>query len=195
MEYSDAQRSWQDRFDTRRIADRINQLLVHDEIDDGSRAFIESRDMMFVSTVDATGQPTCSYKGGDPGFVRVLDEHTLAFPAYDGNGMFLTLGNATATAKVGLLFIDFTEPNRLRVHGEAHVSAEDPLLETWTGAMLVVRVDVTEVFPNCPRYIHQMQLVERSKFVPRGAPPPVPDWKCAPWAFDALPANDPARQT
>ncbi|HSV41623.1 MAG TPA: pyridoxamine 5'-phosphate oxidase family protein [Nocardioidaceae bacterium] len=194
MEYSDAQRQLQDQFDTRRIADRINELLVHDFVDDGSRTFIESRDMMFVSTVDAAGQPTTSYKGGDPGFVRVLDEQTLAFPAYDGNGMFLTLGNLAETSKVGLLFIDFERPNRVRVHGIATVSADDPLLATWPGAMLVIRVQVTEVFPNCPRYIHRMQKVERSHFVPQAdVVPPVPDWKRAAWANDALPEGDPAR--
>lgn len=193
MEYTDAQRDLQHRFDSRRIADRINDVLVHDFIDPGSASFIESRDMMFVSTVDASGQPTCSYKGGDPGFVRVVDEQTLAYPAYDGNGMFLTLGNVAETSRVGLLFIDFEHPNRLRVHGDASVSADDPLLDTWVGAIAVIRVVVTEVFPNCPRYVHRMQLVERSKFVPRGAPPPVPDWKRADWACDALPANDPAR--
>ncbi len=193
MDYTDAQRDLQARFDSRRIADRINDVLVHDFIDPGSASFIESRDMMFVSTVDASGQPTCSYKGGDPGFVRVVDEQTLAYPAYDGNGMFLTLGNVAETSKVGLLFIDFEHPNRLRVHGDASVSADDPLLDTWVGAIAVIRVVVTEVFPNCPRYVHRMQLVERSKFVPRGAPPPVPDWKRADWACDALPANDPAR--
>jgi predicted pyridoxine 5'-phosphate oxidase superfamily flavin-nucleotide-binding protein len=194
VDYTAEQRGVQDRFDTRRIADRINELLVHDFIDPGSRGFIESRDMMFLSSVDASGQPTCSYKGGDPGFVRVLDETTLAFPSYDGNGMFLTLGNLTATAKVGMLFLDFEHPSRLRVHGEATVSADDPLLETWPGAQLVVRVAVTEVFPNCPRYLHRMQLVERSHFVPRGeVPPPVPDWKRSDWANDALPEGDPAR--
>jgi len=194
MSYSPEQRSLQDRFDTRRIADRIDELLVHDFVDPGSKAFIESRDMMFVSTVDADGQPTCSYKGGDPGFVRVVDEKTLAFPAYDGNGMFLTLGNMAATAKVGLLFIDFEHPNRVRVHGNASVNLDDPLLSTWARAQLVVRVEVTEVFPNCPRYIHRMQRVERSRYVPRGdAPPPVPDWKRAEWACDYLPADDPAR--
>jgi predicted pyridoxine 5'-phosphate oxidase superfamily flavin-nucleotide-binding protein len=194
MDYTAAQRALQDRFDSRRIADRIDEVLVHDFIDPGSAAFIESRDMMFVSTVDASGQPTCSYKGGDPGFVRILDEQTLAYPSYDGNGMFLTLGNAAETSKIGLLFVDFEHPNRLRVHGNASVAADDPLLATWVGAKVVVRVAVTEVFPNCPRYIHRMQLVERSKFVPRGDPPPVPDWKRAAWACDALPANDPARQ-
>ena len=91
---------------------------------------------MFVASMDASGQPTCSYKGRVPGFVRVLDEHTLAFPSYDGNGMFLTLGNTAETQQVGLLFIDFVSPNRVRVHGRARVGADDALLGTWPGAQL-----------------------------------------------------------
>ena len=195
MEYTAEQRALQDRFDSRRIADRINDLLVDDRIDEGDKAFIESRDMFFLSTVDESGQPTCSYKGGAPGFVRVLDERTLAFPAYDGNGMFLSLGNAAATGKVGMLFLDWEHPSRVRVHGEATVSADDELLETWPGAILVIRVAVTQVFPNCPRYIHRMERVAESPYVPKaGLEPPIPDWKCMPWANDALPAGDPARQ-
>lgn len=195
MEYTAEQRQLQDRFDSRRIADRINQLLVADRLDQGAAEFIESRDMFFLSTVDASGQPTCSYKGGAPGFVRVLDERTIAFPSYDGNGMFLSLGNAEATARVGLLFIDFEHPSRMRVHGEATVSGDDPLVDTWPGAILVVRVVVTEVFPNCPRYIHRLEKVAESPFVPKqGVPAPIPDWKHAAWACDVLPANDPARR-
>jgi predicted pyridoxine 5'-phosphate oxidase superfamily flavin-nucleotide-binding protein len=194
MEFTAEQRALQDRFDSRRIADRINELLVSDVIDQSAAEFIQRQDMMFVASVDAEGQPTCSYKGGDPGFVRVVDERTLAFPSYDGNGMFLTLGNAEATQQVGLLFIDFVDPSRVRVHGRARVSADDALMGEWPGARLVVRVAVTQVFPNCPRYIHRMQAVEPSPFVPRGdAPPPVPDWKRSQWAKDALPEGDPAR--
>jgi len=190
MEFTDAQRALQDRFDSRRIADRINELLVQNEIDEDARQFIEERDMMFIASVDAHGQPTCSYKGGDPGFVRVIDERTLAFPWYDGNGMFLTLGNASQTAQLGLLFIDFTRPGRLRIHGRARVSDEDPLVATWPGAQLVVRVDVTEVFPNCPRYIHRMERIERSEFVPQDQqPPPEPEWKKSEWARGYLPAD------
>ena len=193
MEFTPQQRELQDRFDTRRIADRINELLIGDTIDEGTKAFIEARDMVFVASVDADGQPTCSYKGGDPGFVRVLDERTLAFPSYDGNGMFLTLGNAAATAQVGLLFIDLVDPNRVRVHGRASVVTEGELLDLWPGAQQVVRVEVTAAFPNCPRYIHRMDKVEASAFVPRGEdPPPVPDWKRMDWAIDHLPAGDPA---
>jgi predicted pyridoxine 5'-phosphate oxidase superfamily flavin-nucleotide-binding protein len=195
MEFTPEQRALQDHFDSRRIADRIDQLLVGDEIDRGAAAFIESRDMFFLSTVDASGQPTCSYKGGAPGFVRVMDPQTLAFPVYDGNGMFLSMGNVAATGKVGMLFLDWQHPSRIRVHGVASISVEDPLLGSWVGAIAVVRVAVTEVFPNCPRYIHRMERVAESPFVPAvGVVAPVPDWKRSEWANDALPAGDPARR-
>jgi hypothetical protein len=187
-------RYWQDEFDTRRVADRIDQILVVDTIDAHAKEFIESRDMFFLATCDSEGHPQCSYKGGDPGFVRVVDERTIAFPVYDGNGMFLSLGNIRAHANVGLLFIDFEHPNRLRVNGIASVDRDDPLLAEMTGATLVVRVRPTEVFPNCSRYIHTMHLVERSPFVPRpNVEVPIPDWKRMTWAQEYLPEHDPAR--
>jgi hypothetical protein len=186
-------RYWQDRFDSRRLADRIDELLVSDTIDAHAQQFIESRDMFFLATVDADGFPQCSYKGGEPGFVRVVDPSTVAFPVYDGNGMFLSLGNIRQTANVGMLFVDFERPNRLRLNGVASVDEDDPLAASFPGATLVVRVAVRQVFPNCGRYIHRMQLVERSAFVPRaGAEPPVPDWKRMAWAHDRLPDGDPA---
>jgi predicted pyridoxine 5'-phosphate oxidase superfamily flavin-nucleotide-binding protein len=192
--YRDESRSLQDRFDTRRLADRIEEKLVRDHITDDDRAFIAARDMLFLATADAQGRPQCSYKGGDPGFVRVLDERTIAFPSYDGNGMYLSAGNIDETAHVGILFIDFEGRKRLRVNGTATRADEDPLLSEFPGAQFVWRVRVTEVFPNCPRYIHQYRLVERSHFVPTGdEPPPVPAWKTREWSKDVLPENDPAR--
>ncbi len=192
--FNESHRFFQDRFETRRIADRIDGLLVAETIDDNAKQFIESRDMFFLATCDDDGNPQCSYKGGDPGFVRVLDERTLAFPSYDGNGMFLSLGNIRAHAPVGMLFIDFEQPNRVRVNGVASVDLDDPLKPAFTGALLVVRVRTTAVFPNCSRYIHRMELVERSPFVPRAAEePPIPDWKRMAWAQEYLPDRDPAR--
>jgi uncharacterized protein len=194
--FSEDHRYWQDQFDTRRIADRIDALLVSDTIDAHARQFIEARDMFFLATCDVGGHPQCSYKGGAPGFVRVVDEHTIAFPVYDGNGMFLSLGNIRGHADVGMLFIDFEQPNRLRVNGVATVDPQDALLASMPGAILVVRVRTTHVFPNCPRYIHKRQLVERSPFVPEpGVAPPIPDWKRMGWAQEYLPENDPARDT
>jgi uncharacterized protein len=189
--YHGGSRALQDRFDTRRLADRIEARLLADIIDDEDREFIESRDMFFLATVDHRGYPTCSYKGGDPGFVRVVDERTIAFPNFDGNGMYLSIGNAAAQRKVGLLFIDFESPKRLRVHGDATIDFDDPLTGEYPEAQFVVRVHVREVFPNCPRYIHRYALLEPSRFVPKtGCKTPTPDWKKSDWAVDVLPSRD-----
>jgi predicted pyridoxine 5'-phosphate oxidase superfamily flavin-nucleotide-binding protein len=192
--YHEESRRLQDRFDTRRLADRLVERTVRTHIDEDDRAFIERLDMFFLASADAEGRPQCSYKGGEPGFVRVLDETTIAFPSYDGNGMYLSLGNALQNPHVGLLFVDFERQKRLRLNGIASIDDEDPLLASYERAQLVVRVRATEVFPNCPRYIHRLELVERSRFVPRdGCEPPVPDWKRREWSRDVLPAGDPAR--
>ena len=192
--FHDGSRSLQDAFDTRALADRIDGLLVTDTISEGDRAFIEARDMFFLATADAEGRPTCSYKGGEPGFVRVLDPHTIAFPSYDGNGMYLSAGNVLVNPDVGLLFIDFERGHRMRLEGVASIDLEDPLREEYPEAQLVIRVRARAVYPNCPRYIHRYELVRRSRFVPReGCLTPVPEWKRSDWAVDALPEADPAR--
>jgi uncharacterized protein len=196
--YNEGARELQARFDTRRLADRLQEVKVHDALTADDRTFIESLDMFFLATADADGHPQCSYKGGDPGFVAVLDEHTVAFPNYDGNGMYLSAGNLRVNPHVALLFIDFyaDRPQRLRVNGEASIEADDPLLARFPGAQFVVRVSVRAIFPNCPRYIHKMQRAERSPYVPRAeGDVPVPDWKRAAWARDVLAADDPARAT
>src|ERR671915_543978 len=193
--YHSGHRLLQDRFDTRRLADRIDQKLVDDIIDADDKAFIESLDMFFLATADERGHPTCSYKGGEPGFVRVLDERSLAFPGYDGNGMFKSFGNLLVNPEVGLLFISFERQRRLRLNGTASIDPDDPLLGSWPGATLVIRVRAREVFPNCPRYIHRMALVERSRYVPEAeTEPPVPEWKTRDWAVDVLPSSDQARR-
>jgi predicted pyridoxine 5'-phosphate oxidase superfamily flavin-nucleotide-binding protein len=195
--YHAGARKLQDRFDTRRLAERIDErFLSRPLIDADDRAFIERMDMFFLATADAEGRPQCSYKGGDPGFVRVLDERTVAFPNYDGNGMYLSMGNVLVNPHIGMLFIDFTSarPSRLRLSGVASIDEHDELMRGYPGAQFVVRVRATQVFPNCPRYIHRMALVERSRFVPHAdEEPPVPDWKRTTWACDVLPAGDPAR--
>lgn len=190
--YHDGQRELQERFDTRRLADRLTEGTT-DTISDAHRAFIEARDMFFIATADRHGAPECSYKGGEPGFVRVIDPTTLVFPVYDGNGMFLTTGNIAVNPQVGLLFVDFGSGTRLRVDGTASVELDDPLVATYPGARFVVRVTPRAVFANCKRYVHRYQLVERSTFVPSAThEPPVPDWKLHPWFDGTLPEGDPA---
>jgi uncharacterized protein len=193
--YHDGQRALQERFDTERLANRIEERLVRDWIDDDDRAFIERCDMLFLATSDKDGRPNCSYKGGAPGFVRVLDERTIAFPSYDGNGMYLSTGNTLENPNVGLLFISFEERSRLRLNGTASLHFDDALLAEWPEAQFMVRVAAREVFPNCPRYIHHYSLVERSRFVPRtDCKTPAPAWKTREWSRDVLPAGDPATQ-
>jgi predicted pyridoxine 5'-phosphate oxidase superfamily flavin-nucleotide-binding protein len=195
LAYSPNSRVLQDRFDTRRLADRLVDVKVHDRFTADDRTFIERLDMFFIATVDGTGQPTCSYKGGDPGFVTVIDDRTLGFPNYDGNGMYLSMGNVDETAAVGLLFIDFERRRRMRVDGMAKLVFGDPLLSRYPEAQFFVRVEARWIYPNCPRYIHEYRLVERSPFVPRAAEDtPIPAWKQSDWAADVLPADDPARR-
>src|SRR6478672_2095013 len=126
--YHQGNRQLQDQFDSRRIADRLEQVTVHDRFSEDDAAFVSRSAMFFLATADAHGRPDVSYKGGLPGFVRIVDDQTLAFPDYDGNGMFKSLGNILANPKVGLLFVDFEHPNRMRVSGTASISADDPLL-------------------------------------------------------------------
>lgn len=194
--YHEGNRQMQERFDTTRLADRLEEGAVSDTISPKDQAFIEARDMFFLATADAEGHTNCSYKGGDPGFIRVVDEHTVAFPNYDGNGMYLSVGNILTNPNVGLLFIDFEGRSRLRLNGVASIDQDDPLMVDYPEAQFIVRVSAREVFPNCPRYIHQYELVERSTFVPRtGCETPVPDWKrgVAQHAPELLPAKDRAR--
>ena len=191
--YHDGARRLQDRFETRALADRLEERLARDAFSDEDRAFIESRPFFFLATADAAGHPDCSYKGGRPGFARVLDPRTLVFPSYDGNGMFRSLGNLLVNPSVHLLFIDFEQPKRLRVSGRATLQEDDALLAGFPGAQLMVRVEPTVIFPNCPRYIHEMRLVEESVYAPaEGYTPPIPAWKKFPELREVLPPGDPA---
>jgi predicted pyridoxine 5'-phosphate oxidase superfamily flavin-nucleotide-binding protein len=188
--YHAGSRQLQGHFDSRRIADRLEEVTVHTAFTERDRALIEKSPMFFLATADAEGRPDCSYKGGLPGFVRVVDDRTLAWPDYDGNGMFRSLGNLLVNPQVGLLFVDLEQPRRVRVSGTATVSGADPLLAEFPGAQLVVRVTAERIFPNCPRYIHRWRLVEHSAYAPRaGHEPPTPDWKLDPAFHDALPRS------
>jgi len=189
--YHEGMRQLQDVRETRPLADRLAQVTVRDAFTESDRAFIQRSAMFFIATADADGHPDCSYKGGLPGFVQVLDDHTLAVPDYDGNGMYRTWGNVVVNPHVGLLFLDFEKRERLRVNGTAVITDDDPLRAEFPGSVFIVRVTATRVFPNPPRYLHKMQLVEHSAYAPRPAyTPPVPAWKTFDAFRDALPARD-----
>ena len=189
--YGEQHRGFQDEFETRKLADTIENVIVHSEVSDEEKAFIESRDMFFLSTIDHLGRPSVSYKGGEKGLVKVVDANTLAFPSYDGNGMYLSAGNMTINNKVGMLFIDFENPHRLRIYGEASVASNDPLLAEYNDAQLIIRIKITEMWINCPRYIHKYQRVESSKYVPqKDTEAPLPEWKKLDLFQEMLPSKD-----
>jgi predicted pyridoxine 5'-phosphate oxidase superfamily flavin-nucleotide-binding protein len=183
------QRELQDAFGSTALADRLDERLRHGRFSDADKAFIERLPFFFLATADADGRPDCSYKGGDPGFVRVLAPDQLAFPDYDGNGMFRSLGNVKANPHVGLLFMSVGErPVRLRVNGTAVVSLDDPAMADWPGAQALVRVTPTDIFPNCPRYIPELELNAPSIYAPHEGEPPVePAWKSFEMFADVVP--------
>jgi uncharacterized protein len=192
--FSEPHRSLQDAFGTRGLADRIEELACATAFDELATGFIQGCDMFFLATVDPQGRPTVSYKGGAPGFVQVLDDTTLAFPSYDGNGMYLSMGNLSHTPEVGLLFISFEKPHRIRVQGRASLSREPADLARFPGAELVVRVGLSELWQNCPRYIHRYRKEQPSRYVPDAAgDAPLAEWKRIDLVQDVLPAQDVAR--
>ena len=189
--YGPQHRALQEDFDSIALADRVDELIVTPDVAPEQQGFIESRDFFFLTSIDHRGYPTCSYKGGDIGLVKVVDSQTLAFPIYDGNGMFLSTGNIAGNAKVGLLFIDFETPHRVRVHGDACLDRSDELMAAYPEAKLIIRVNITEIFINCPRYIHRYQRIASSKYVPKsGQTTPDPQWKRIDLLQDSLSAQD-----
>jgi hypothetical protein len=189
--YADPHRTLQDRFDTRRLADRLEAHIVHGEFTPEEKAFVEGRDMFFLSTIDPAGRPTVSYKGGVPGFVKVPEPGTLVFPLYDGNGMYYSAGNLAAHPEVGLLFIDLETPNRLRVQGKAELSEDPDWLALYKEAELLVRVAVEAIWVNCARYIHGYQKLGTSPYAPEvGKETPFATWKRVDIVQEWLPERD-----
>ena len=185
--YHKGSRGLQDAFESRRIADRLEERTTHTEFTAGDAGFIEGASFFFLATADTEGRPDVSFKGGMPGFVRVAGPSELVFPDYDGNGMFKSLGNIAVNPNVALLFIDFERPRRLRINGTATISRDDPLIAHTVGAQMIVRVRPRAIFPNCPRYIPTMRLVEPSIYAPRpGVAPVEPAWKSFPVFADAI---------
>jgi len=191
--YHEGNRELQTRFGSVALADRLMEKTHRTAFTAGDKAFVESLPFFFLATADAEGRPDCSFKGGVPGFVKVLAPDLLVYPDYDGNGMFKSLGNIRSNPQVGLLFIAMSEkPRRLRVSGTAELAFDDRLLANFPGGQLLVRIKPTHVFPNCPRYIPEMRLQTPSAYVPQaGCDPVEPAWKGFPEFKDVVPARKP----
>jgi predicted pyridoxine 5'-phosphate oxidase superfamily flavin-nucleotide-binding protein len=150
----EAQRRW-GRAERREPA-RLARLLL-DHIPSEYHERIEAGLFFFLATSNARGQCDCSFKGGGPGLVRMLDPRTLAFPDFDGNDLFMSLGNILENPRVGLLFIDFADGARLRVNGCAAIHDDGPARALFPAAPRVVVVAIEEVTPNCPAHVPRLR--------------------------------------
>ena len=175
-------RELQDRFEGRAVPDRLADNRMRTAFSDTDREFIETSSFFFLST--ATPESVdCSFKGGDPGFVRVVGENILEWPDYDGNRMYRSLGNIIRNPRLGLLFIRFDGTRfdgsaRLRVNGKAVLDESDAARKEIPGAKRIIRMTAEHIFTNCPRYIPTMASEGASVFTPRnGYTPPEPAWK------------------
>ena len=164
--YQSGHRELQKEFQSTALADRLEEIIVVPALDADAQAFIAQQDHFFLTTVDADRLPTASHPGGDRGFVHVIDKTTLLFPCFDGNGMWLSMGNIADHGKIGMLFINTVEPHRIRVQGTARLVREPDVLARWKDVGLAVEVTLTRTWINCPRYIHPMEKRGQSLHVP-----------------------------
>jgi predicted pyridoxine 5'-phosphate oxidase superfamily flavin-nucleotide-binding protein len=189
--YHAGNRELQDRFGTGPLADRLEAKLRRDCFTDDDAAFVAAQPFFFLATATPQGAPDCSFKGGEPGFVQVVAPDLLIFPDYDGNGMFKSLGNLAANPQVGLLFMSMgATPRRLRVNGTVELDFDDPRLQDMPGAQILVKVTPLAIFPNCPRYIPNLEMVAPSAYIPQADQPPLePRWKSMDLFADVTPAR------
>ena len=188
--YHEGQRHLQDRYRGRAVADRLEQHRMHRTFTDSDREFIETSRFFFLAT--ACGDSVdCSMKGGIPGFVRVTAPDEVAWPDYDGNRMYRSLGNIIKSPAVGVLFVKFdAKSTRLRISGKARIDESPDAIADLPGAKRLIRVAAEYIFYNCPRYIPRMEFVEDSVYSPRRDHiPPEPEWKTRDYIRDVL--NEP----
>lgn len=118
--------------------------------------------MFYFGTASASGQPYIQYRGGSPGFLKVLDAETLAFADFGGNRQYITVGNLSENSQAFIFLIDYADRRRIKLWGEAKVVEDDrELLERLRDPEYPGRVERAIVFTikawdvNCPKHIHQ----------------------------------------
>jgi predicted pyridoxine 5'-phosphate oxidase superfamily flavin-nucleotide-binding protein len=132
------------------------------EITGDVAAFVSEQRSFFLATASAAGQPYIQHRGGPPGFLHVLDPHTLAFADFAGNRQYISLGNLAENPRVHLFLIDFAHQRRVKIWGEARIVEDDPaLLARLMPAGYRARperamlIHVVAWDANCPQHIPQ----------------------------------------
>ena len=147
----------QERWQTTHIWDKARRSrLLLDHLPEVFHARITNAPFFFLATSDDNGYCDCSFKGGGPGLIRIIDNTRLAFPDYDGNGAFMSVGNILRNPHVGILFIDFTDGARLRVNGRASVHEEGEIREWFPDQPRVILVEIEQVVPNCAAHVPKL---------------------------------------
>jgi predicted pyridoxine 5'-phosphate oxidase superfamily flavin-nucleotide-binding protein len=136
-------------------------------ITDELRAFLANIDTSFIATASADGEPYVQHRGGPRGFLRALDDHTIAFPDLAGNRQYLTVGNLAQNDRVCLFLIDYLRQRRVKVWGRALIVPPEPALVASLGPLppkarveRVVLITVERWDVNCPAHIPQKVNVE-----------------------------------
>jgi predicted pyridoxine 5'-phosphate oxidase superfamily flavin-nucleotide-binding protein len=161
------ERILQERYGTAQRAGQFYRNQVASHLTPAMREFIQRMEMAFIATGDGSGECDCSFRAGAPGFIQVLDEHTIAYPEYRGNGVMASLGNMLENPHIGILLIDFTRDLiGLHVNGEASIVTPARMREfdldlpesehpgrrpaQW------VLVHVTEAYVHCSKHIPKL---------------------------------------
>ncbi|WP_067531989.1 pyridoxamine 5'-phosphate oxidase family protein [Nocardia crassostreae] len=168
---SDGERELQERYGTQDRAERFYSDQVRNRLNTHMIDFIRRMDMAFIATSDKHGECDCSFRAGQPGFLHVIDEATVAYPEYRGNGVMASLGNVLENPHVGILMIDFVQDLiGLHINGTARI-VDDRLMrrcvpglppnergrvpERW------VVVDIEEAYIHCRKHIPHLVPARR----------------------------------
>ena len=188
-------REFQDFFDGRRTAEAIEKNRKHYEFWDDEKKLIKNSSFFFIAS-SWNGYIDCNIKSGDPGFVKIIEKGIIEYPEYDGNSMYRTAGNISKNPNVALLFVNFDgKSRRIRINGQATIHNDNKSLESHFGAKFVVRISC-EIYPNCNRYVPNLEKNKLSIYTPRKGKgvPPVPEWKERDYIKNILPRNDPHKK-
>ncbi|MFE0738779.1 pyridoxamine 5'-phosphate oxidase family protein [Streptomyces sp. NPDC058855] len=169
---SDGEHHVQQRMGTTERADKFYADQVLDRLNTRMREFVARQEMFFLATADRHGECDNTFRAGPPGFLHVLDETTLAYPEYRGNGVHASLGNIEENPHVGILMIDFLQDRiGLHVNGRARVVDDDEMRRAHHGlaadpvpgrrALVWVEIDVEEAYVHCAKHIPHLQKVPR----------------------------------
>ena len=173
---SQGERELQKKHNTGNSAHSFYNSQVLDFLNPEMQKFIEDQEMVFLSTSDSKGECDASFRAGPKGFIKVLDNNTLMFPEFKGNGVMASLGNISENPQIGLMFIDFFQSSiGLHVNGKAEIITEkeasklvNPLDKAEAEkdgqhkTKLWIKIEVEEAYIHCSKHIPRLQKQDKT---------------------------------